>query len=154
MTEILISHNIDMLIARIQNQTAALAAGSPKLTEALTRIGLYVSAVAKLNIRRMGLIDTGRLLNSIRYEFFQSGESQGVQVGSFNVPYAAVHEFGYRGTVQIPAHTRNTRFGAVSVRAHSRRMNVRQRPYLRPAVTTSRTFIIDTLRAALTYANG
>jgi phage gpG-like protein len=83
-----------------------------------------------------------------------------VKIGSFNVPYAAVHEFGFRGTVQVPAHSRRMTqaFGRpvdprqVAVQAHSMRMNIRARPYLRPAIKTTRTFVLDTLRAALQFA--
>jgi hypothetical protein len=32
------------------------------------------------------------------------------------------------------------------------RMNIRARPYLRPAIKTTRTFVLDTLRAALQFA--
>jgi phage gpG-like protein len=157
-----VTHNVGELIERIQAQTAALAPGSPQLREAYTRIGLYVTALTKLNVRRQGLIDTGRLINSIRYEFFKEGPIEGVQIGSFNVPYAAVHEFGYRGLQRIPAHPRTITqaFGrpinptTVTVRDHSRQVNIRMRPFLRPAITTSRLFIIDTLRAATQYARG
>lgn len=143
-----VTHNTGELIVRIQAQTAALAPGSPVLKEAFTRIGLYVSAVAKINVRRRGLIDTGRLINSVRHEFFKDGDVEGIKVGSFNVPYAAVHEFGYRGYVNVKAHSRLGR----PVVGHTRQVNIPPRPYLRPAISTSRTFIIDTLRAALQFA--
>lgn len=155
-----ITHNTSQVIARIQQQTAALAPSSPQLHEALTRIALYVTSVAKLNVRGQNLIDTGRLLNSIRHEFFKEGAVEGVRIGSFNVPYAAVHEFGYRGIQQVPGHARTITqaFGRpidprrIDVGAHSRRMNIRARPYLRPAIKTTRTFVLDTLRAALIFA--
>ena len=156
----LITHNTGDLIKRIQTQTSKMAPGSPHLKEALTRIGLYVSALAKINVRRHGLIDTGRLINSLRYEFFKKGSIEGVQIGSFNVPYAAVHEFGYRGTQRVPSfsRTQTQAFGrpmdpkTVVVQEHSRQMNIRKRAFLRPAVTTSRTFIIDTLRQGILFA--
>lgn len=155
-----ITHNTDQLIERVSAKVAELAPDSPKLKEALTRIGLYVTGVAKLNVRGQNLIDTGRLINSIRYEFFREGTLSGIRVGSFNVPYAAVHEFGYRGTVQVPAHTRRMTqaFGrpidprSVEVSAHSMQMNLRPRPYMRPAIKSTSAFIIDTLRAAISFA--
>jgi phage gpG-like protein len=149
MTQWAVTHNTNDLIARIQETTKNLAPSSPRLNEALTRIGLYVTSVAKMNARKKGLIDTGRLINSIRYEFFKEGNTEGIQVGSFNVPYARVHEFGFRGVMNIPAHERL----GYAVRAHTRRVNYRERAYIRPALATSRTFIIDTLRAALLFAN-
>jgi len=155
----LVTHNTSMLISRIQRRVAELQPGSPNLLDAFTRIGLYVSSLAKINVRKQNLIDTGRLINSIRYEFFKEGKTEGVQVGSFNVPYAAVHEFGYKGIQQIREFTRvqSTAFGRpieprnVKVSAHSRRVNIRERAYLRPALATSNTFILDTLRTALNF---
>lgn len=144
------THNTRELIARIQAVTSSLAPSSPRLNEALTRIGLYVTSVAKMNVRREGLIDTGRLLNSIRYEFFREGSTQGIRVGSFNVPYAAVHEFGFHGTQSVRAHQRR----GGNVRAHSRVMNIRERAFLRPAIKTTQTFVIDTIRAALQLSGG
>ena len=156
----LVTHNTDQLITRIQRQTAKMAPGSPHLKEAFTRIALYVSSVAKINVRRQKLIDTGRLINSIRWEFFKEGTVEGVQIGSFNVPYAAVHEFGFDGTVQVPTHQRRITkaFGrpieprSISIPAHSRRMKIRARPYMKPTIRTTSTFIIDTMRAALQFA--
>jgi len=156
-----ITHNTSELIHRIQARTENLAPDSPKLREAFDRIGLYVTAIAKLNVRRHGLIDTGRLINSLRYEYFRDGKVQGVQIGSFNVPYAAVHEFGYRGTVNVPTHQRtiSQAFGhqieqrTITVKGHSRNAMVKERAYLRPAILSSRVFIVDTLRAAMQFIN-
>lgn len=58
------------------------------------------------------------------------------------VPYAGVHERGFQGTVQVPAHQRtiSQAFGrpidpkSVSVRPHSRDVNIQARPYMGPAV--------------------
>jgi phage gpG-like protein len=157
-----VKYNLSEVIARIQKQTSDIEPSSPKLNEALTRIALYVTAIAKLNIRRHGLIDTGRLINSIQYEFFKDGKTEGVKIGSFNVPYAAVHEFGYRGTMTIKTHQRmiTKAWGrsidprSVTVPTHERRVYIRARPYVRPALVSSRTFIIDTLRSALGFMKG
>lgn len=156
-----VTHNVDAMIAKIQARVQALRPNGPKMKEALTRIGLYVSSVAKVNVRKQNLIDTGRLINSIRYEFFKDGKDQGVQVGSFNVPYAATHEFGFRGVQRVPTYTRRMTkvFGRkldspinVSVGAHTRKMNIKARPYMRPALKSSQTFIVDTLREALLFS--
>lgn len=45
------------------------------------------------------------------------------------VPYGAVHEGGFSGTVTVRAHNR----GGHSVRSHQRRMNIPKRAYLDPA---------------------
>lgn len=46
-----------------------------------------------------------------------------------SVPYGAVHEYGFLGTVSVRAHQR----GGKSVRSHQRRMNIPKRAYLEPA---------------------
>lgn len=55
-----------------------------------------------------------------------------------NVSYAGVHEFGFKGVVNIPAHDRRIGKGmkqrSVLVRAHTRRMNIPARPVLTPAI--------------------
>lgn len=149
----------DSLIARLSLQVSALAPESPQLKEALTRIGSYVAALAKVEARRQGIIDSGRLINSIRYEFFKSGTRTGILVGSFNVKYAALHEFGGVFTDQM----RKAMFAAMRRSGRARpgvTKNVikgghfRARPYLRPAILKSNAFTLDTLRAALSYANG
>jgi len=78
--------------------------------------------------------------------FDLSPTAQGVKLtyGS-KVPYAAVHEYGFSGTVQVSQHTRRQThaFGreiapqTVTVRAHSRQMNIPERPYLLPALRDS-----------------
>ena len=154
-----VRHNTSLIIERLQVTGKRLAPNSPHMKEAMTRIGMQISSIAKLNVKRQNLIDTGRLLNSIRYEFFRDGEVNGVRIGSFNVPYAAIHEFGYRGLQTVPGHVRTITqaFGRpidprkVSIAAFTRTVNVTARPYLIPAVNASRTFIVDTLRAALSY---
>jgi phage gpG-like protein len=140
-----ITSDITGLIARLQKRVENFQPSNPRLKQAFTRIGLYVSAITKLNVRRRGLIDTGRLMNSIRYEFTKDAKGEGIQVGSFGVPYAAVHEFGFNGRVNVRAFTRRGK----PVQAHSRNVRIRQRPYLRPALAHARLFILDTLREAL-----
>lgn len=151
------SYDTSTLINFVRKRIANVTPGSPAIHNALTRIGLYVSSLAKINVRKKNLIDTGRLINSIRYEFFKEGNVEGVQIGSFNVPYAHVHEFGYRGQVSIPAHVRRIDqvYGrsipekSINIRAHSRQMNIPARPYLRPAVKRATPYIIDELRKSL-----
>ena len=97
---------------------------------------------------------TGRLVRSLIGTRQDRGAAEGIfdispvadgqrlTFGS-NVPYAAVHEYGFSGTVQVPAHQREQThvFGTeldsprtVQVSAHSREMTMPERPYLRPAL--------------------
>lgn len=152
-----ISSNASELVQRLKARIEKTRPDSPEIRTALTRIGATVSSQAIINVRRHNLIDTGRLMNSIRYEFFQAQNVPGVKIGSFGVPYAAVHEFGFQGTVSIRAHKRliTKVFGKpvspreIDIKPHQRMMMVRERPYLRPAVRTHRETIINVLREAL-----
>lgn len=80
------------------------------------------------------------------------GLSVGTGLGS-NVTYYGAHEFGFAGTVQVPAHrrempetTRTSRSGRAytvpartqSVRAHSRRMRVPERRPMREGLAEER----------------
>jgi phage gpG-like protein len=58
------------------------------------------------------LVDSGRLKNSPRTI---SVTSKSATIGT-DVPYAQVHNEGYKGTVNVPSHTR----GPVRVRSHRR----------------------------------
>lgn len=153
-----VSSNTKTLVAKLQAKTAAMAPDSPQLKAALTSIGLYVSALAKVNARRQGVIARGALINSLRYEFFTSGSKQGVMVGSFGLVYAAMNEFGGYVSPQMRramfANMRKRGGGSRTSKNVIKGNHWRARPYLRPAVVSSQSFIVDTLRAALTQAKG
>ncbi len=70
------------------------------------------------------------------------------------VPYAHVHEEGFVGWVQIPAHTRTIvqAFGkplsskkTVNVSAHTRFMVIPARPYLQPSLDDNTQWVQDEL---------
>lgn len=73
-------------------------------------------------------------------------ETGGILEKGSRVPYAAVHEFGYQGVQQVPAHQRRITqaFGepldepqTVQVSAHKRAMNLPARPALRPGLNAA-----------------
>lgn len=108
------------------------------------------SPKAKRNKGRAILIDSGRLRRSIRIAKINAME---VTIGT-DVPYARMHNEGFKGTVQVKAHTRGRfakrktgtgkftktgkermktvteRTGDIPVRAHSRRINMPQRRFI------------------------
>lgn len=127
--------------------------GDPQLREVLLRIGFLIESHAKFNIRRHGAIDTGRLFNSIRSEFYQQDSRVGVRVGSFDIPYAAMNEYGGAFT------DRQRRAMFASLRDRGRLTPGTglgkgvinggmwlPRPYLRPAVIENRGRILDLIR--------
>jgi len=87
---------------------------------------------------------TGRLRRSIAAASLLTDRS--VEVGGIvgtNVKYAAVHEYGFSGTVTVRDHMRQIKkaFGrplksphAIHVSAHGRRVNLPERSFLRSAL--------------------
>ena len=79
--------------------------------------------------------------NESIFEVNVQGGNASVTMGS-STPYSGVHEYGFTGNVNIPAHTRTITqaFGrdiaptTVNVRSHSRFMSIPERPYLEPAM--------------------
>lgn len=149
--------NFNKLISILEKKRQETSPDNPALKRALTRVGLLISNQAKLNIRKKGLIDTGRLVNSLRYEFYKpDGDGVGLRIGSFGVPYAAVWEFG--GTFRIRAHNRTITqaFGKVlktpvvaNVRSHMRTVQESRTGYLRPAFEQHKSKIIDIITSEL-----
>ena len=144
---------VDSLIKAIAGRMEPLSKAS-NMRAPLIRIGMQVVALAKLNIVRWGMVDTGHLLNSIRYELFQSGDTAGVEIGSYGVPYAAIHEFGgpitkaMRGAMFASLKMRNSKVSRPS-KGFVKRGKFPPRPYLRRALVQSRGRIVDILRGAL-----
>lgn len=140
-----------ILVQRIAKTIAS--ADSSQAQAVATRIGTLLQTQIKLNVRRQHLIDTGRLLNSIRFEtdVARGGKGFSVSAGSWGVPYARIHEYGFTGNEQVKAHTRliHMAFGraidprTVEVRGHTRYVAVKARPYVRPAFETLRQKILD-----------
>lgn len=143
-------------IDRISALIADLERRAGDLTPAMKSIGEHIVSVARLSfraeqspdgvpwrksgraIRQSGktLADTGRLKASLSYQ--ANSEAVKVSTGS-NVAYAAVHQFGFNGSVSVPGHTRRITqvFGrhlanpvTANVRPHSRSMSLPARPYM------------------------
>ena len=128
-----------VLEARIADKLSRYTPKNPGLARALLTIGAMIETEAKMNIRRKQIVDTGTLMNSIKFRLYKQGIISGVVVGSFGVPYAAAHEFGFDGNIMVTPKTMRTKaFGKATkpylVAPYRRRHHVRARPYLRPAV--------------------
>lgn len=126
------------------------------LTPVMKQIGSYVLSSTQLRFRgqhgpdgtpwkpsRRAIREGGQtlvktassgLLGSLAWSASQSSAIVGT-----NKKYAVVHQFGFDGTVQIPAHTRRvtTAFGrklktpvTANVRAHPAHMRIVARPFL------------------------
>jgi len=138
---------------RILKRVRVYEPGSPQLKEALLRIGFLVEAQTKINIRNQGIVDTGRLFNSIRSEYYRDGNRVGIRTGSFGVPYARQHEFGGTFTNQ----QRRAMFADLRDRGKLgpgkgidkgivQGNRIIARPYLRPAILMHTNRILDIIR--------
>ena len=74
-------------------------------------------------------VQTGRLRRSINQRVTESDTGIEAKVGT-NVEYARVHEFGFKGTVNVKEHMRLGN----KVRAHSRKVNLPERSFLRSSL--------------------
>lgn len=101
-------------------------------------------------------VRTGRLRRSIHPEWdFKQGYS-GATVGT-NVEYAAIHEYGFSGSVQVKSFQREMTkaFGKpisptqVTVRAHTRNANMPERSFLRTTLREMNSEIVEGLQKAI-----
>ena len=90
-------------------------------------------------------------------------EGDGVVVGTVGIKltYAAAHEFGCHDTVTVPEHLRMMKVAwgrpvnnprQITVGAHSMKMNIKERSYLRAALNDLRSNIVDDLRSSVAKA--
>ena len=81
-----------ILFTRVRNKLSRFKQRDPELREAMLRSALLIEAHAKVNIRKkLNKHPQGALINSIGHRFLNATT---LQVGSFGVPYARIHEFG------------------------------------------------------------
>jgi hypothetical protein len=93
-------------------------------------------------------VRTGRLRRSINYRIAQEGAGIYGYVGT-NLSYGRAWELGFQGTVQVGAFQRKTKSGGVAmVMAHSRRVNMQPRSFLRTALAEMTQTIKDEIRGA------
>lgn len=148
------NNDSNLIIDRLRAKIAANSPSDPMIKAGLTRIAMLIISKAKLNVRRHRMIDSGRLLNSLRWEFYRQKESTGIYIGSFNTIYAAMNEFGG----EISERQRRAMFAALSKRRVKRPSKGvlqrgarywKPRPYLRPAIEDSQTEILQIIKAMI-----
>ena len=145
----MMSTNADVLVKRVQEKLKVIDFKDRDTAQKFMRIALLLENQTKLNVRRRGLVDTGALLNSITSSLVTlKPDVARIEWGSVGVRYAATHEFGLKGVINIPAHSRTRKSGNThTVRAHSRQVNFRERPYIRPSLIQQRRKILQILKA-------
>lgn len=149
---------IDPLVARLRRFGDVRTLKTP-VKKAMIRAGSLLANQMRIEYRKSGLRRrTGDLANSIDFEIRETSKGPELLVGSFGVRYAAIHEFGFTGVQNVPAHTRNISqaFGrpidprAVQVRPHVRQQNIPARPFIRPALDVQQSRVADIIAKALT----
>ena len=81
----------NIMLKRIRHKIALLDPKTPEFHAVLERAAITIVTQTKINITKQGLVDRNHLRESIGHEF----ESPNVvKIGSFGIPYAAIHEFG------------------------------------------------------------
>ena len=101
-------------------------------------------------------VRTGRLRRSIHPEWDSRQGYSGATVGT-NVEYAAIHEYGFSGSVQVKSFQREMTkaFGKpisptqVTVRAHTRNVNMPERSFLRSTLREMKSEIEEGLQKAI-----
>jgi hypothetical protein len=146
-----------LIVARMQVLAERFKPSDKTIDTALLRIAMMVIAKAKTNVRRWRMVDTGRLMNSLRWEFYRNNDEKGVYIGSFGVKYAAMNEFGG----EVSERQRRAMMAALSRRGgppvrgkqivtkSGSEWRWKPRPYLRPALLQSKQYITDTIREVL-----
>ena len=71
------------------------------------------------------LVQSGNLMNSIRPAEV-SPDRVVISAGNSQIPYAQVHNEGFSGPVNIPAHVRKGK----TVKTHTRQMNIPKRTFM------------------------
>ena len=94
-------------------------------------------------------VQTGRLRRSVNERTTDGGATVSSSVGT-NVAYGRVWELGFSGIEHVRAHVRKVAGSSVlaQVRAHDRRVNLKARPFLVPALADMRARIVSELSAA------
>ena len=134
-----------------------------EMRDGIGRCALRLQRLAKQKLNGEVLnVKTGRLRNSIKDVVMDEGEKV-VGIVSTLVKYAPVHEYGFKGTVTVRESLRTIKqaFGRpiaarqISVKAHTRKMNMPERSFLRSALADLEAsgIIRDEMDAAIKRAS-
>lgn len=146
MISIAIKSNAAEVLRHLREFPAAMAQGIAKALDRRNELTVGQIQARKLSQRgptTLGVV-TNRLRSSVRPALAQvAGPSRIVSAIGSNVAYAGAHEYGFNGSVQIPAHTRKVTqiFGhplktpaTAQVRAHSAKRHIPARAFISTTV--------------------
>jgi phage gpG-like protein len=145
----------ERVLARLRDMPAAINSG---LVRVITKLGIDLQRKVQQDelTGQMLTARSGSLKSSIDLRIDQAATAVTATVFT-DSPYAAAHEYGFAGTVNVRASLRRITeaFGrpisgkTISVRAHSRRMDLPERSFLRSALEDMAPAIRDEVEASL-----
>lgn len=151
-------HGDQQVIASIKDMGPKVAAAAK---DAISRGTMKVLALSKTKVSGDLLKNrTGTLRRAINARI-TANEWQIVGTVGIKLTYAAAHEFGCHKTVSVPAHLRMMKVAwgrpvkeprQIMVGAHSMKMNLPERSYLRSSLKELRGDIVADLRASVNKA--
>lgn len=146
MSELTVEIRAEALLARLAGAGDRL---QRNLRSKVQRLAIEVQSLVKQKLSGPVLhVRTGTLRRSINQLVTEDSTGIRARVGT-NVAYAAVHEYGFSGSVTVKAHTRTLASGTVqNVRSFTRTMNLPPRSFLRSTLEEEAPRIRSELRAA------
>lgn len=143
----MISSDVLALIERVADKLEVLDFNQPETAIKLQRIALLLENQTKLNVRKESLVRRGGLINSITSRIaIRSKDEAIVSYGSVGVNYAAYHEYGFKGIMDVRSHSRKSKKGTkFNVGGYSRRVDYDGRPFIRPSLIEHRRRILQIL---------
>lgn len=108
------------------------------------RIGSKLQREMVTNNRAQLRVRTGNLINSLQYKLTDRKDGIDIEAGSYNVKYAAIHEYG--GVIRA-RRAQYLKFFIPGVGWRmAKQVTIPARPYIRPAFADSREYIMNLIR--------
>ena len=157
--------SLDVRFSGDQQVIASIKGTGPKVAiaakDSISRSSFKVLARAKQKVSGEVLRNrTGTLRRAINARIVANEYRITGTVG-IKLRYAAGHEFGFKGTVSVPAHLRMMKVAwgrpvkqprQIMVGVHAMKMNLPERSFLRSSLKDLRSEIVADLRASTTKA--
>jgi len=129
---------------------------SSQMIERLRKVvaKLAVELVAKVKSEKLSdqvlHVRTGRLRRSITFRLNNSMPNTATATVGTNVSYARIHEYGFKGPVNVRTYMRKAANGGeVVVKAHVRNVNMPERSFLRSALGEMKGEIMQRMNDAI-----
>jgi phage gpG-like protein len=151
-----------MLTAKLVNGESLIANTNAFTAKMMARLRVIVARIAVEMVARVKAdklsdqvlhVRTGRLRRSITYRM-EEGKNTAKAVVGTNLAYGRAQEYGFSGVVSVREHMRRTKTGDTTVRAHTMRMNLPERSYLRSTLSDMKDDIAQRITDAVLHGKG